>query len=233
MGYGWVDFMRSIGAVVLFVRGFGEIIRPAQCGSEMCLNWKSLPSHRYYLAISMADLSKIMAKHGDPGATPPRPVHELLWHCPTGVISTCSCQSPGGGGGEARGAMLCTSTTIRSRSFSLELPSWYCTCACGGPRGLSLVALSFSCTMSRGGIAGRTTQRARTRRTTSNPCRDSTRRRVEQVILESYLTASHSTVECKINMLPIPTCFESFFCALSPGRRLNGKTSETERKEGL
>lgn len=102
MGYGWVDFVRSIGAVVLFGRGFGEIIRPAQCGSEMCLDWKSLPSHRYYLAVSMADLSKIMSKHGDPAASPPRPVHELLWHSPNGVLSACSCLSRDGWGGSGR-----------------------------------------------------------------------------------------------------------------------------------
>lgn len=105
MGYGWVDFVRSIGAVVLFGRGFGEIIRPAQCGSEMCLDWKSLPSHRYYLAVSMADLSKIMSKHGDPAASPPRPVHELLWHSPNGVLSACSCLSRDGWGGSGRHAM--------------------------------------------------------------------------------------------------------------------------------
>lgn len=98
MGYGWVDFVRYIGAVVLFGRGFDEIIRPAQCGSEMCLDWTSLPSHGYYLAISMGDLSKIMAKHGDPAASPPQPVHELLWHCPNGVLPACSYRSGGGRG---------------------------------------------------------------------------------------------------------------------------------------
>lgn len=58
----------------------------------MCLDWTSLTSHWYYLAVSMADLSKIMAKHCDPSASPPRPVHVLLWHCPKGIVSECSCQ---------------------------------------------------------------------------------------------------------------------------------------------
>lgn len=93
LGYGWVDFVRSIGSVILFGRGFGEIIQPAECGSQMCLNWMTLPSHRYYLALSMVDLNRIMEKHGDPASEPPRPVHELLWHCPNGVISECPCRS--------------------------------------------------------------------------------------------------------------------------------------------
>lgn len=105
LGYGWVDFVRSIGSVILFGRGFGEIIRPANFGSDMCRHWTSLPSDRYYLAVSMADLSKIMAKHGDPWSSPPRPVHELIWHCPNGVHSACSCRSRGGRGGWGRHAV--------------------------------------------------------------------------------------------------------------------------------
>ncbi|OXV07933.1 hypothetical protein Egran_04303 [Elaphomyces granulatus] len=52
LGYGWVDFIRSIGAVTLFGRGFGDIIRPIEFDG-MCPNWRSLPTRKYYLAANL------------------------------------------------------------------------------------------------------------------------------------------------------------------------------------
>ncbi|KAJ5552462.1 hypothetical protein N7494_001840 [Penicillium frequentans] len=52
IGWGWVDFIRSIGAITLFGRGFGELIRPVEF-DRMCPGWKSLPTQKYYLAASV------------------------------------------------------------------------------------------------------------------------------------------------------------------------------------
>ncbi|KAN0078700.1 hypothetical protein V8E54_005213 [Elaphomyces granulatus] len=87
LGYGWVDFIRSIGAITLFGRGFGDIIRPIEFDG-MCTNWRSLPTRKYYLAASVFDLKKIMEKFGNA-------VQDLLWHCPGDLVAPCPCQGRG------------------------------------------------------------------------------------------------------------------------------------------
>ena len=94
LGYGWVDFIRSIDAITLFGRGFGDIIRPVEFDG-MCPLWRSLPMQKYYLAASVFDLKNIMKKFGDGLAVPLRPVHDLLWHCPGDLIAACQCQGHG------------------------------------------------------------------------------------------------------------------------------------------
>jgi hypothetical protein len=92
MGYGWVDFVRSIGAITLFRRGFGDLIRPVE-SNGICSLWKTLPKNQYYLAANVSDLKNITNKFGDMWADPPKPVHDLLWHCPTDIGAQCPCQS--------------------------------------------------------------------------------------------------------------------------------------------
>ncbi|KAK5224482.1 hypothetical protein LTR72_004263 [Exophiala xenobiotica] len=80
VGRGWVDFVRDIQAIVLFGRGFGEIIRPAAKGEVSCTHWTSLPPDTYYLAAAVADLRTIMELEGDPNANPPQLSENILWH---------------------------------------------------------------------------------------------------------------------------------------------------------
>ncbi|KAI9685935.1 MAG: hypothetical protein M1822_004213 [Bathelium mastoideum] len=94
LGYGWVDFIRSIDAITLFGRGFGDIIRPIEFNG-MCTHWKSLPRNKSYLAASVFDLKNIIKKFGDKWANPPKPVHDLLWHCPEALVAPCPCQQSG------------------------------------------------------------------------------------------------------------------------------------------
>ncbi|KAH6869157.1 hypothetical protein B0T10DRAFT_418901 [Thelonectria olida] len=94
LGYGWVDFIRSIGAITLFGCGFGDIIRPIAFDG-MCPGWKTLPTQKYYLAASVFDLNNIMTKFGKGQADPLQPVHGLLWHCPGDVVAPCQCQAHG------------------------------------------------------------------------------------------------------------------------------------------
>lgn len=91
LGYGWVDFIRTIDAVTLFGRGFGEIIRPIAFDG-MCPKWRSLPAHKYYLAASVFDINNIMGDFGGGPADPMRIVRGLLWHCPGQVVAPCRCQ---------------------------------------------------------------------------------------------------------------------------------------------
>lgn len=79
-GWGWVDFVRSIGAVALFGCGFGELIRP-EVFEGMCPNWQSLPKNKYYLAAGGLDLESVKL---DPG--------RLVWHSPAEPVAPCQCQ---------------------------------------------------------------------------------------------------------------------------------------------
>ena len=94
LGYGWVDLIRSIEAVTLLGRGFGDIIRPITFDG-MCPKWNSLPSNMYYLAASVYDLKNIITSFGNEWASPPEMVHGLVWHCPGDVVAPCRCQSSG------------------------------------------------------------------------------------------------------------------------------------------
>lgn len=93
-GYGWVDIIRSIDAITLFGRRFGDIIQPIEFDG-MCPQWKSLPTQKYYLAASVFDLNNITENFGNKWANPPRLVHDLLWHCPGDLVAPCRCQQCG------------------------------------------------------------------------------------------------------------------------------------------
>jgi hypothetical protein len=69
VGKGWVDFTRSIHAITLFGRGFGEIMQPADT-TNSCDRWAKLPTDGYYLAASISDLKEIMDVHGNQNVNP-------------------------------------------------------------------------------------------------------------------------------------------------------------------
>lgn len=80
LGWGWVDFIRSIGAVTLFGFHFGELMKP-EVFRGMCPKWITLPKDKYYLAVSGADLEKFSLDSG-----------RLIWHSPTEPVMSCRCQ---------------------------------------------------------------------------------------------------------------------------------------------
>jgi nucleoside phosphorylase len=90
IGKGWVDFTRAIHAITLFGRGFGDIIQPVMKTCDSCTYWDTIPSGKYYLAASMADLSSIMDRFGHPRANPPRLTESLVWY-PLKRVSNIEC----------------------------------------------------------------------------------------------------------------------------------------------
>ena len=89
IGKGWVDFIRSIQAVTLFGKGFGEIIQPLN-GIE-CPRWKQVPTGKFYLAAGVSDLQQIMDMEGDATATPMRICHGISWFSPVPPFNACPC----------------------------------------------------------------------------------------------------------------------------------------------
>ncbi|OAQ67740.2 Pfs domain-containing protein [Pochonia chlamydosporia 170] len=94
-GRGWVDFTRSIHAVTLIGRGFGDIIQPA--GPNVCEKWAKLPKQQYYISSLVSDLAEVMRVHGNCAADHFRLSDDLIWHTPTTIFTICQCKEGLGG----------------------------------------------------------------------------------------------------------------------------------------
>lgn len=94
-GKSWVDFTRSINAVTLFGRGFGEIILPDDLGS--CSTWAKLPKLNSYLATCSADLQEIIELfEGDKDSCPMRLCEGIILCGLEPKTETCAChKNPG------------------------------------------------------------------------------------------------------------------------------------------
>ncbi|KAK5073749.1 hypothetical protein LTR64_007113 [Lithohypha guttulata] len=68
-GQSWVGLLRSLDVVTLFAEGFGELIKPSS--SPCCEGWRSLPSNSYLVAVSVADVCRIIETKGNPNLCPP------------------------------------------------------------------------------------------------------------------------------------------------------------------
>lgn len=94
-GKSWIDLTRSIHAVTLLGRNFGEIIQPT---SSICPLWASLPKGKSYLAVSFADLRSVMEAYGgDPYETPVRLTNNLVWYTAESTAMECRCLEIQGG----------------------------------------------------------------------------------------------------------------------------------------
>ncbi|PVI04563.1 hypothetical protein DM02DRAFT_585859 [Periconia macrospinosa] len=94
-GKSWVDFTRSIRAITLFGKGFGELLRPSQESNELCTRWQTVPLKEDYIAVSVSDLEHIAATRGDINATPMLLVNDICWHKPPNgkLFENCSCKN--------------------------------------------------------------------------------------------------------------------------------------------
>ncbi|KAL4877337.1 hypothetical protein BJY04DRAFT_230820 [Aspergillus karnatakaensis] len=90
-GKAWVELARSINAVTLLGRGFGEIISPV---NQPCSQLATLPMGKYYLAASYTDLIDIMDSMGDSTASPPKFADHLVWLNSDVLKSGVPCKSP-------------------------------------------------------------------------------------------------------------------------------------------
>ncbi|KAK8092464.1 uncharacterized protein PG998_014949 [Apiospora kogelbergensis] len=98
-GKGWVDFTRSIRAITIFGRGFGELIRPKTSVDNSCPLWKTLPCGSYYLAAGVSDLKNIVERYdGNVGVNPIKICDGILWPVKPSGFRRCSCTASNGRG---------------------------------------------------------------------------------------------------------------------------------------
>ena len=89
-GRGWVDFTRSIGAVTLMGRGFGNLIAPA-ASAQVCQHWKQVPTGRDYLTACIYTLRAICDRFGNEEEKPLKIAHGCRWHQAHLLFEKCSC----------------------------------------------------------------------------------------------------------------------------------------------
>lgn len=87
-GRGWVDLIRTLPAVTLMGRGFGDLIRPSNA-EVLCEPWHSVPTGRDYLAVPMHLLEEITSHQGDLDRFPQMITKELHWHQPDKLFQEC------------------------------------------------------------------------------------------------------------------------------------------------
>ena len=90
IGKGWVDFVRSIGAITLFGRGFGHLIQPLD--KTGCPRWEEVPKKKFYLAARVADLQHIIdTNSGNDTANPIEVCDGISWFSPDSPFDACPC----------------------------------------------------------------------------------------------------------------------------------------------
>ncbi|TVY48628.1 hypothetical protein LOCC1_G003111 [Lachnellula occidentalis] len=91
-GRGWVDFTRSIRAIILLGKGFGEIIKPSKDSNTLCKYWRHVPTGKDYLVACMATLKEISLKHGDGDSDPLELAGGIYWHKLDKLFEPCECK---------------------------------------------------------------------------------------------------------------------------------------------
>ena len=96
-GCGWTDLARSLHAVTLFGKGFGDLIQPVTDGCqrscEDCGYGIKLPPGKEYLGVSVSLLEQILATRGSTETNPWRLVDDIYWHTPGAIFEACQCSN--------------------------------------------------------------------------------------------------------------------------------------------
>lgn len=91
-GMAWIDLIRSVRAITLFGRGFGDMIQPIGA----CSDWSSVPAGNSYLVICQEDLKEIVASWcGNLFSSPPMLADQIIWHIPENTSMRCLCDPTG------------------------------------------------------------------------------------------------------------------------------------------
>lgn len=91
---GWASLVRSINALVLFGRGFGELLKPRVSGEvRLCPRWRTLPRCRDLMATSVKVLQQLYDEVPAEGSRRYLTSSKLEWHRGDSLLFE-SCISP-------------------------------------------------------------------------------------------------------------------------------------------
>ena len=89
-GKGWVPFIRSVGAVALLGKGFGELIEPAEDANYLCNMWRNVPKNKDFLAVCTSTLEAICTQTGTHDAHRLEITQGIFWHRGPKLYEPCS-----------------------------------------------------------------------------------------------------------------------------------------------
>lgn len=92
-GWGWVDFTRSIKAIALLGKGFGDMIAPTGETTRLCKYWSRVPTGQDYLVTCISTLEDISRQHGDRDPDVLQLANGISWHKPDKLFESCECES--------------------------------------------------------------------------------------------------------------------------------------------
>lgn len=95
-GYGWVDYIRSINATVIFGNDLGELIRAETAGP--CPDWASIRTGRDLMCTSIKTLKTIQKAKMGACLSPGELTGDMFWSSRCPLFTKCPCLSlhPGG-----------------------------------------------------------------------------------------------------------------------------------------
>jgi hypothetical protein len=91
-GWGWVDFTRSIKAIALLGKGFGDMIQPAGESNKLCKDWNRVPTGKAYLVACISTLEDICRQHGERDPDILQLANGIYWHKPYKLFESCECR---------------------------------------------------------------------------------------------------------------------------------------------
>ena len=86
---GWVDLVDDTDTIVLFGNGFGEVIKPVCCSSDLCSAWKVLPKGKDYLAVGCPMLETLYNEAGSRKTRSFLTSRHLQWHLGSTLFERC------------------------------------------------------------------------------------------------------------------------------------------------
>ncbi|RYO97372.1 hypothetical protein DL765_011216 [Monosporascus sp. GIB2] len=93
VGYGWVDYIRSIKATTIFGKKFGELLQ-AESQYLLCRSWKTVPVRKDFMGASIATLKKIQKAKKETALSPGEITSDILWSSRRNLFSQCECLAP-------------------------------------------------------------------------------------------------------------------------------------------
>jgi len=89
-GKAWLNFTKTIGALVLFGTGFGNLVEPLNT-TTMCKRWREVPTREEYLVICLSTLNKIFTRYSVINSEPILLAGGIYWSGQN-IYKPCNCQ---------------------------------------------------------------------------------------------------------------------------------------------
>ncbi|KAL2864224.1 5'-methylthioadenosine/S-adenosylhomocysteine nucleosidase family protein [Aspergillus lucknowensis] len=120
-GVGWPSLIRSVHAITLFGRGFGQLIRPAS-PDDVCPRWTEVPKGKDLLATCVSRISNIIRRKGNMEIHPWRLVEDVFWHHSDKTFEQCKGQNKNPDMCCDRTQVLVSTSDLHQYSSSLKSP---------------------------------------------------------------------------------------------------------------